>query len=160
MTDKENMTETMDVSNINFEKKITIRNLADWNVGFVKNDTTGDITIAPHGTTRISRAEVISQVENSNKLFIGTGDGNHATIYIDDEVTRKYVEFDNQQILTKECVSKLFKITSLAKFKSELKNVVVTRAEKFALMKFIKDLRLNDYDKIKACEEHCGVTLS
>jgi hypothetical protein len=28
------------------------------------------------------------------------------------------------------------------------------------LMKFIKDLRLNDYDKIKACEEHCGVTLS
>ena len=160
MTNKESTTETIDVSNINFEQKITIRNLADWNVGFVKIDTTGDVVIAPHGTTRISRAEVISQIENSNKLFIGTGEGNHATIYIDDEATRKYVEFDNQQILTLDTVRKLFKIVSLSKFKSELKNLVVTRAEKFALIKFIKDLKIDSHSQIKACEEHCGVTLS
>ena len=160
MTNKENVTEVIDTSKINFEQKITIRNLADWNVGFVKNDTTGDVAIAPRGTTRISRAEVISQVENSNKLFVGTGNGNHATIYIEDETTRKIVEFDNQQILTSDVVKDLFKITSLPKFKSELKNRIVTRAEKFALIKFIKDLNLDSHSKIEICENYCGVTLS
>ena len=160
MANTEMIAEVTDGSTINFEQKVTIRNLADWHVGFAKLDTTGDVAIPPHGTTRISRAEVISQVENHNKLFLGVGGGNHATIYIDDEATRKYVEFENQQILTKEIVAKLFKITSLAKFKSELKNLIMTRAEKFALMKFIKNLKLNEYDKIKVCEEHCGITLS
>lgn len=153
------------MSKINLEEKITLKNLAGWDVGFSRKDgsVSGDITIPKNGTLRISRSEAIAQAQNDNKLINGTdGKGSHATVYIDDVATRVELDFESedgkikQQILTEEVVSSMFEFKTLATFEKKLKDAVVTRAEKFLIMDLIKKLKLNDYNKIRLVEEHTG----
>lgn len=48
----------------NLEKKVTVRSIAEWTTGFQRIETNGDVTIPPNGTVRLSRGEIISQVQN------------------------------------------------------------------------------------------------
>lgn len=80
---------------LNLEQKITIRSIAEWDTGFRRVDGAGDIQLAPNGTYRISRGEVIAQCQNGNRLLTGVdGQGSHATIIIEDDATRREVNFD------------------------------------------------------------------
>ena len=84
------MENTEVVQELSMETKITVRSLANWTTGFQRIESTGDVTITPNGTTRLSRGEVISQVQNGNMLFTGIdGVGSHATLYIEDADTRR-----------------------------------------------------------------------
>ena len=89
------ITETKPLS---MEEKITLKNLANWMVGFNKIESNGEVNINAGGSVRVSRAEVISQYENGNKLLRGDGDGTHATIYIDDKATRDYLDITSELI--------------------------------------------------------------
>lgn len=152
---------------LNLDQKVTIRNLAGWQVGFRrKADNFGDVHIAPNGTTRLSRNEIIAQVQDGNKLFTGVdGAGSHATIFIDDAPTRIECDFETedgsvtQNILTEKKIEEMFKTRGTAKFESSFKSAVVTRAEKFAAIRMIKNLNLNDYTKIRFAEEYTGFKL-
>ena len=45
---------------LNLEKKVTIKNIAGWEVGFKRIEGDGDVTLPPNGTSRLSRSEIIA----------------------------------------------------------------------------------------------------
>lgn len=158
--------ETVDVTEVkelNLEQKVTIKNIAGWTVGFKRIEGDGDVTIPPEGTTRLSRSEIIAQVQNGNRLLTGTDNrGSHATVYTDDAPTRVELDFDipeeniTQQVLTADAVKKLFEYKTMKSFEDKLRQMVVTRAEKYAILQIIKKEKFNDFEKIRAVENYTG----
>ena len=151
---------------LNMDQKVTVRNLAGWTVGFRRIETQGDVTIPKEGTVRLSRSEIIAQIQSGNRLFIGIDDrGSHATLYIEDEPTRLEVEFDSKEekrtqlILNSDLVKKLFDYKTMKTFEDKLHEYVVTRAEKYAITQIIKKLKLNDFEKIRMVENYTGYKL-
>lgn len=150
----------IDIDNLNLDAKVTVKNLAGWQVSFGRMDGSGDVTITPNGKQRLTRNEIQSQVNINNKLFTGVdGRGSHATIYIDDEATRHFVGFEGedfkQNIFTDKLAKELFALP-YDEFKNKLSEVVSTRAEKYAVIEAIKKLGINDYKKIVLTERHTG----
>lgn len=149
---------------LNLEEKVTVKNIAGWTVGFSRlSDMRGDVSIPAEGTARLSRNEIIMQTQNGNRLFTGTDTrGSHATIYIEDKATRIEVDFESedgkvkQDILSDEKVKNLFSLKTDKSFEENLKKSVVTRAEKYALMKIIKRLKFDNYSKMKIVENYTG----
>lgn len=166
MANKENETnkdDTPEFVELNMEQKVTVRNIAGWTVGFRRIESDGDVTIPAEGTARLTRSEVISQSQNGNRLLTGTDNrGSHATLYIEDEATRIEVDFESkeekitQQVLTTNLVKRLFDYKTMKIFEDRLKDFVVTRAEKYAIIQIIKKEKFNDFDKIRIIEEHTG----
>lgn len=150
------------IEEINLDQKVTVKNIAGWEVGFARIVDIGDVLIMPEGSTRLSRNEIIAQVQNGNRLFVGIdGKGSHATLYIDDAITRKEIDFDSQDgkvkqiIFTDNVVSDLFKMAQ-SDFEKVLPETIKTRAEKYAIIQTIKKLKLNDYNKIRFIENYTG----
>lgn len=149
---------------LNLDAKVTVKNLAGWDVTFArKQDGQGDIIIAANGQQRLSRNEVIAQVNNNNTLFTGYDTiGSHATVYIEDAATRRWLGFEEkgkpQKIFTEDLVSKLFNM-SQAEYEKALPEYIRTRAEKYALIETIRKLRLNDYSKIVFATKYTGYRL-
>lgn len=161
--DVQAVTETEQVVELNLEQKVNVRSIAGWDTGFArKYDGTGDIMIAPGGSTRMSRNEIISQVQVGNRLFTGIdGYGSHATLYIEDAATRKEVGFDSEDGLRKQNVfndkdvKEMFKLNQNS-FEAKLHDYIRTRAEKYAVIEAIKRLGINDYSKIRFTEDYTG----
>lgn len=151
---------------LNLDAKVTVRNIADWTVGFARraDGFNGDITISPKGSIRLSRNEIITQVQNGNKLFNGLdGVGSHATLIIEDEATRIEVGFETegnpQKVFSDALIEKLFALESTESFQMQFKESIRTRAEKYAAIDAIKRLKLNDYNKIRFVEDYTGYKL-
>lgn len=151
------------VEELNMEQKVTLRNIAGWAVGFKRIESDGDVMIPPEGTVRLTRSEVIAQIQSGNRLLTGIDNrGSHATIYIDDEATRIEVDFESpeekitQSILTADIVKKMFELKTTKSFEERLHNVVVTRAEKYAIIQIIKKEKLNDFERIRLVENYTG----
>ena len=145
---------------LNLDERVTVRNLAGWKVSFMrKHDGEGDIKITQGGQQRLSRNEIQAQINDGNTLFVGTGDGSHATLYIEDAATRKWVGFEDenrpQLVFTDDLVDKLFSM-SQTEFETNLPIYISTRAEKFALIEAIRRLGFNDHRKIVFAENHTG----
>lgn len=149
------ITETKPLS---MEEKITLKNLANWMVGFNKIESNGEVNINAGGSVRVPRTEVISQYENGNKLLRGDGDGTHATIYIDDKATRDYLDITSE-LIDKNKVKKIFAINGLDDFRNEIYKTFTTQAEKVLLIKIIRECGFNDFNKIRECEALCGMTV-
>lgn len=155
--------DTPTVEELNLDTKVTVKNIAGWVVGFSRKDGYGgDISIAPNGTMRLSRAEIIAQVQSGNRLFTGLdGMGSHATLFIDDIPTRIEVEFESedgkkkQNVFSDEKVKSLFAL-SQTKFQNEFKEAICTRAEKYAVIDAIKRLKINDFEKMRFVEDYTG----
>lgn len=153
--------ETQEELNLDF--KVTVKNLAGWKVTFARIDGVGDINIPPEGSVRLSRGEVISQVQNGNKLFTGIdGNGGHATLIVEDDATRKELGFDGeddtnkQEVFSDDVVTRLFSLKTQNAFKKNFAESIKTRAEKYAVIQAIKRLKINDYSKIRFAEEYTG----
>ena len=151
---------------INMDEKVTVINLAPWNVGFPNSIGRGDTTFAPSAKVRVKREELVDQISAGNKLLAGLDSyGSHATLYIDDEDTRKYLEFDSedgkrkQNVINDEKVQKWFELKTQNSFEKNIKENVVTRAEKAFLLASIKRLKLDSYEKISFCNEYCKFRL-
>lgn len=149
---------------LDLDKKVTVKNIAGWNVGFARRvDGYGDVTIAPNGSIKLSRNEIIAQIQNGNKLFSGIdGCGTHATLYIDDALTRKEVEFDTentkQRVFPLADIDDLFKTKTQSAYEKKFSEIVYTRAEKYAIMEYMRKTSVNDYSKIRFAENYTGYT--
>ena len=146
---------------IDLDAKVTVRSIAGWDTGFARKVEFGDVTIVPNGSIRLSRNEIIAQIQSGNKLFTGIdGVGSHATLYIEDKATRIEVDFENentkQNVFSDSKINELFDIKSLETFKKRFVEEIYTRAEKFAAIEAIKRLGLNDYTKIRFAEIYTG----
>lgn len=151
---------------LNLEQKVTVRSIAPWTTGFQRVETIGDVTIPANGSVRLSRSEIIAQVQNGNVLFTGVDSrGSHATLYIEDEPTRIEVDFDikeekiTQKVITVDAVKKLFKYKTMKTFEEKLKELVLTRAEKHAIANIIRKEKINDHEKVKLVENYTGVSI-
>lgn len=152
------------MTELNMDEKVTVRSIAAWDVGFPNLTRSGDTTIAPHGKTRMRREEIDAQVSNSNRLFTGIdGNGSHATIIIEDEPMRMYLEFDTdenkQTVLTDEKIKAWFELKTLKAFEKNVRENVVTMAEKSYLLDAIKKMKFDSYEKISFCQEYCKFKL-
>lgn len=154
------------MAELNMDLKVTVINIAPWNVAFPNKARNGDTCFAPNAKVRVRRDELDAQVSAGNKLLAGIdGNGSHATLYIDDEETRKYLEFDSedgkvkQNVINDEKISKWFELKSKASFEKNIRENVITMAEKSYLMNAIKRLGLDSYEKISFCQEHCKFRL-
>ena len=142
---------------LNLEQQVTVKSIAGWTTGFARILTIGDVTIPSKGSIRLSRNEIISQVHKGNSLFGGIdGRGSHATLIIDDKPTLEEVGFTSKNQFSDKAVKELFDIQSQEKFEDELKKRIVTRAEKYALIISIINQKINDYSKIRFCENYTG----
>lgn len=162
--DKEKETKSK-TEEIRMEDKITLTSIAPWHTGFARILTVGDVAIAPHGVVRLSREEVLAQGQSGNKLITGIdGMGSHATVYIEDEWTRKELGFDTEEkkqtVISKKLVKDMFDKKTLPAFKKAVEENIITRAEKFSLLSIIKTLKINEHDKIAFCEEYCGAKVN
>lgn len=154
------------MSEINLDEKVTVINLAPWNVGFPNMINRGDTCFSPYAKLRIKRDELVDQISSGNKLLAGLDSyGSHATLYIDDAETRKYLEFDSedekrtQNVISDEKIKKWFELKTQVSFEKNIKENVITRAEKSYLLDAIKRLKLDSYEKINFCQEYCKFKL-
>ena len=153
------------MAELNMDEKVTVINLAPWNVGFPNTVGRGDTRFAPSAKVRVKRDEISDQVSAGNKLFGLDSEGSHATLYIDDTDTRKYLGFDSedgkqtQKVISKDKVKVWFDLKTQSAFEKNIRENVVTRAEKQFLLKAIKDLKLDSYEKIEFCKEYCKFSL-
>jgi len=161
---KEKVEEYAEPKELNLDIKVTLHNLAPWGVSFSRkaDGNFGDIVIPPKSsTTRLSRAEIIIQVQVGNKLIAGIdGFGNHATLYIDDAPTRIELGFESpdgktkQKFLSEKSVKDAFDLKTDKAFESRIEDMICTRAERLSVMKIIHDLKINDHARIEFVKEH------
>jgi len=147
--------------------KIVITNLAPWVVAFRRQTTLGDVVIPPKGKLTISSEEVLAQVYVKNKLFVGDdGEGSHARIFIEDKDTRVEALFESedgdkkQNVFLESDAKSLFQIKPITSFKKEIKDKVVSDAEKALLVELAIKYKVNDYDKIKFIQEYTGLKIN
>lgn len=149
---------------LNMDEKIAIKNLCNWDLGFRRIESVGDVSIPPNATVRtLTRSEVIAQCQSNNTLFVGTdGMGSHARIYIVDKPTRIEVGFETedsketQNILSEDTMKSIYDLKTISAFKKRVKENVITHAEKSKFAEYAKKAKINDYDKIKFVEEYTG----
>ena len=142
---------------LNLEEKITVKNIASWPVSFSREETIGDVVIPANGFMRFTRNEVILQVNKGNRLFTGSKlNGDHPTIFIDDEPTRIELGYENQIVLTEQLVNTLMATTDFNTFVSEVKKYIITRGEKYSFAKSLKEKGFNDHQKIVFIESYTG----
>ena len=151
---------------LDLDKKVTVRSIAPWKTTFPRITEMGDVIIAPLGTQRLSRNELIAQHQVGNRLFSGIdGNGSHATLFIEDDETRMEIGYDSedgktkQNVFSDEVVKKIFDYKSQATFETHFKEAFVTRAEKYAAIDAIKRLKINDFSKIRFVENYTGYKL-
>lgn len=151
---------------LDMDEKVTVFNIAPWNVGFPNSVGRGDTCFAPNARVRVRREELADQVSAGNRLLAGLDDhGSHATLYIEDEATRKYLEFDSedgkrrQNVISKDRVKKWLELKTFSAFKKNVQDNVKTRAEKRYLLKCLKDLKADSHERIEFCKEYCKFTL-
>jgi len=156
----------MENKELNMDEKVQVINLAPWNVGFNNSTVPGASSFAPKAKLRLKREEIIYQVGAGNKLLAGLDDeGSHATLYIDDPATRVYLGFDSedgkrkQNVISDEKVMKWFELKTQTAFEKNIRENVVTMAEKSFVLEAIRRLKLDSYEKITFCKEYCKFRL-
>jgi len=147
---------------LNMDEKITIKNLCDFYLYFNRINGVGDIAMPPRTSMRIDRGEVISQAQINNIMFVGEdGNGSHARIFIDDKDTRIELGFETEEtpqvVISDDKVKSAFGAKTKTAFKKAIEELAHTYPEKVSLVKAVKKLGLNEYDKIKFIEEYTGL---
>ena len=151
---------------IDTNRKVSLKNLTNWNLTFKRINSLGDIIIPPNGKVTMPCEEVMSQIYNNNRLFVGeNGKGSHARIFIEDEEIRLKAEFESkdnkksQEILTDEKLKEIFTLKTLVSFKKNIQEKVKSQAEKSKVIEYAKTVKLNDHDKIEFLEKYTGYKL-
>ena len=151
---------------VDTNRKVSLKNLTNWNLTFKRINSLGDVIIPPNSKVTMSCEEVMSQIYNNNRLFVGeNGKGSHARIFIEDEEIRLEAEFESkdnkksQEILTDEKLKEIFALKTLVSFKKNIQEKVKSQAEKSKVIEYAKTIKLNDHDKIEFLEKYTGYKL-
>ena len=147
--------------------KVKLKHLTNWILTFKRINAIGDVVMPPNSIITLSEDEVMAQIYNGNKLFVGDdGKGSHVRIFVDNEDLRVNAEFESkntgktQEVLTDKVLKEIFSEKTLTKFKETVKSRVKTQAEKSKAVEFAKKSKLNDHDKIEFLEKYTGFKLS
>jgi hypothetical protein len=145
------------------DKRSMVKNLCPWAVSFRLENSNSEALIEPNKSLSINNAEIETLVENGNVMFVGTGNGEHSRVYIENEELRKYFEFESedgsvkQNILDKEKLEKIFSYKTIKTFKEHIEKEIVANHEKHIVMEYARKINENNYDRIKFLEEYTGL---
>lgn len=134
---------------INMNDKSKLRNVRGCDVGWYKTTSSGETNIASGKTALVRNEEIVDQVENDNVFLCGTGNGDHASVIIENEDLRKYLGFENQIILTEKVCKEILAEPNIEKFKALLGNYVVMKHERNTLLNYALT---NKFDSISRLE--------
>ncbi len=146
--------------NIDMDKRSTVKNLCNWRVSFTLPITNANILLDANKKTSINNGELVTLIENGNVMFVGTGNGNHARIYVENDDLRKYVGFDSEDgkarqfILNEEECERILDYKTFSVFKKHVEDEIVCEHEKHIIMSYARKIKLNDYEKIAFLEEY------
>lgn len=147
---------------VNTDLRSSVKNLCPWPITFTLPISNAPIMLGADKKTSINNGELISLMENGNVMFEGTGGGNHARVYVENEEIRKFVGYDSddgtkQFVLTDVECQKLLDYKTIVTFKKHLESDIVANHEKARLMNYARKIKLNDFDKITLLEQHTGI---
>ena len=112
----------------------------------------GDEFIKANQTVYIPNMEIETQVQNNNLFFIGTGNGDHARILIENPEMREHLGFDNKEekrtqlILSDEKCKEIFDYKTFSTFKKHVTENIITNQEKSKIVSYAKKMKINDYE--------------
>lgn len=148
---------------VDLDKRSSVRNLCPWPVSFRLHTSGAEVLINPGEKTLLNNQEIALLCENGNIMFVGTGNGNHARVYIENPELRKYVGFESddgkerQFILDNEVCKKIFEYKTLSTFKQHVEKAVVYDHEKHIIMDYARKNKINDFDKIDFLQNFTGL---
>ena len=151
---------------LDLDKRSKVINLCPWAITFSLPNSGGEIRIEGHKSTTINNGELVTMKDNNNIMLCGTGDGNHARLYVDNPDFREYVGFDNpetkqkQFILIPEECEKICALKTDSVFIKHVQEKVVSEHEKAIFMDYCKRNKFNDYNRIIFLEEYTGLKMS
>lgn len=151
------------MSNLDMDKRSSIRNLCPWTISFTLPISNASVVLGANKKTSINNQELVSLIENANVMFAGTGEGNHARIYVENEDLRVYVGYDNpdnktkQFILSDEECQRILDYKTLGTFKKHLEECVVAKHEKAKIIEYARKIKLNDFEKITELEKYTNI---
>lgn len=148
---------------LDLQKRSYIKNLCPWSVSFTLPITNASVLLGADKKTSINNEELVALLENGNVMFVGTGSGNHARICVENDEVLKYVGWISEDeknrpfILTDEECQKILDYKTFSTFKKHLEEDVISNHEKAKIIEYARKNKLNDYERIVALENHCGI---
>jgi len=130
--------------------KVRIKNLCAWPLYFRRSNGMGDIKIPANAKdyAGLDVAEVQTQIQLGNPLFVGDGSsnqGDHARLYIIDDKQRKELlgydadSTEDSLVLSVDTMKELFAIRKKEDFQKRLGELVSTVAEKKMIATIAKE---------------------
>lgn len=151
------------MSNLDMDKRSSIKNLCPWTVSFTLPISNANILLGANKKTSVNNAELVSLIENGNPMFVGTGEGNHARVYVENAELRQYVGYDDEEskkkqfVLNDEECERILAYKTFSTFKKHIEDDVIANHEKAKIIEYARKIKLNDYEKIRFLEEHTGI---
>ena len=145
------------------QKRSSIKNLCPWVISFTLPISNANILLGAEKKTSINNEELVALMENGNPMFVGTGNGNHARIIVENEELLKYVGWISEDgkekpfVLTDDECQKILDYKTISTFKKHLEEDIVANHEKAKIVEYARKIKLNNYDFIVTLEEHCGI---
>lgn len=149
---------------LDMDKRSKVVNLCPWAVSFMLPNSNGEVLLEANKSTTINNEELVTLADNQNVMFCGTGDGNHARIYVENPDYRQYVGFNDpenkkvQFVLTSDECAKILELKTDSTFEKHVKEKIVLNHEKEIFMSYCRKTKLNDYNRIKFLEEYTGIS--
>lgn len=150
---------------LDLDKRSKVVNLCPWPITFTLPNSGGEVRIEGNKSTTINNGELVTMRDNNCVMLCGTGDGNHARLYVDNPEFREHVGFDNtnekkkQFILIPDECEKIFSLKTDSVFKRNIQEKIVSEHEKAIIMDYCRKSKYNDYDRIVFLEEYTGLKM-
>lgn len=148
---------------LDLDKRSKVINLCPYGVVFVLPNSRAEILLEANKTKDVNNGELVTLADNEDIMFYGTGNGDHARIYVDNKDFREFVGFDcaeekrTQYVLTtKEC-QRILDLKTQSSFEKNVAEKVLMKHEKENIMKYARKMKLNDYQKISFLESYTGL---
>lgn len=150
---------------LDLDKRSKVTNLCPWAITFTLPNSGGEVRIEGNKSTTINNSELVTMKDNNNVMLCGTGDGNHARLYVDNPDFREYVGFDDveskhkQFILIPEECKKICELKTDSVFKKHVEEKIVLEHEKAIFMDYCRRTKFNDHNRIVFLEEYTGLKM-
>lgn len=151
---------------LDMDKRSKVVNLCPWAISFVLPNSGGEVRIEGNKSTTINNGELVTMKDNNSVMLCGTGDGNHARLYVENPEFREYVGFDNPEtkqtqfvLIPTEC-EKICNLKTDSTFKKHIEEKIILEHEKAIFMDYCKKNKYNDHSRIIFLEEYTGLKMN
>lgn len=139
---------------VELTKRVPVKNLCTWGIGIGENGF--DIHIPAEKIIQMTGEQIQTLVYNNNVFFMGTGNGDHAKLFIMNDDFRKFFEVDNQLILDDDKLKYIYDLKTDSSFESNLEKYVVLNHEKDKFYNYVVRKGYGDWSakRLKFTEKH------